>query len=198
MDENNRNFLLALVLSVMVLVGWQYFFVRPQMDAHRQAQNAAGQKAAGQPQQNGSGQSNIPQPGEGTGTQPAVPAALKARPALTREAALATSKRIPIDTPSLRGSIALKGGRIDDLILKQFSQTTDADSPKVVLLSPSGSPDPYFEQSGWLGGGADDMKLPNDNTVWKLEKPGERLTPQNPVVLVYNNGKGLIFRRKIS
>lgn len=210
MDENNRNLILALALSALVFLGWQILVEGPRKAEQEAAQKAAQLKeqAAQQVQQKPAEQARAKTTSNGThvpqsaseesaagGTR--TPAA-EGKSGLTRKEALATSSRVDIDTPSLSGSIALKGGRIDDLILKQFSQTTDANSPKVVLLSPSGSPDPYFEQSGWLGSAAGDMKLPNDSTVWKLEKPGARLTPQNPVVLVYNNGKGLIFRRKIS
>ena len=68
---------------------------------------------------------------------------------LTREAALAGSPRVRIETPSLAGSIALKGGRIDDLSLIKYRETVDPKSPPIVLLAPSGSPHPFYAEFGW-------------------------------------------------
>src|SRR5262249_58688022 len=67
-----------------------------------------------------------------------------------REAVIAASPRIAIDTPRLKGSIALKGARIDDLSLSQYRVTVDPNSPAVVLLSPSGSPHPFYAEAGWV------------------------------------------------
>ncbi|MGB0085425.1 MAG: membrane protein insertase YidC, partial [Rhodomicrobiaceae bacterium] len=115
----------------------------------------------------------------------------------TREAALAASPRVEIDTPSLRGSISLKGARIDDLVLKQFRVTVDPNSDNVTLLSPSGSPSPYYVEQGWTTTGIERVKLPTSDTLWKAETPGP-LAPDHPVTLVYDNGEGLTFRRTIS
>ncbi len=68
---------------------------------------------------------------------------------MSREAALAASPRVRIDTPSLAGSIALKGGRIDDLSLIKYRETVDPNSPPIVLLAPSGSPHPFYAEFGW-------------------------------------------------
>ena len=40
------------------------------------------------------------------------------------------------------------------------------------------------------------IKLPLDNTIWKV-KGGKLLTPNNPIVLEWDNGEGLIFTKKI-
>ncbi len=126
MDENNRNFLLAIFLSIGVLFAWQYFFVpKPHPPAEKP------QTEQSQPVQPGP-----PQPGV---SGPAPPGGGGA-PTLTREEALAQSPRVAIDTPALKGSIALKGGRIDDLTLKDYRETVDPSSPNVVLLSPAGGP----------------------------------------------------------
>ena len=73
---------------------------------------------------------------------------------MTREEALAQSPRVAIDTPSLKGSIALKGGRIDDLTLKDYRETVEPTSPMVVLLSPAGGPGAYYAEHGFVGGDA--------------------------------------------
>ncbi len=86
---------------------------------------------------------------------------------------------MPISTPSLRGSIALKGGRIDDLVLVKYRDTVEPNSPNVVLFSPSGSPEPYYAEYGWVSASGDALPVPDRDTVWTLEK-GSTLTPGQP------------------
>src|SRR5262249_35065668 len=102
--------------------------------------------------------------------------------------------RVPVKTPSLQGSISLKGGRIDDLVLMRYRETIDPNSPHVVLFSPSGAPEPYYAELGWTSDAG--LATPQE-AVWKLEK-GSTLTAETPVTLVYDNGKGLVFRRTIA
>lgn len=186
MDENNRNFILAIVLSMAVLFIWQYFFVPappPDMKPTEQQQAEPGPP---QPQPDGGVPAEgVPQPGTEGAT-------------LTREKALAQSPRIAIDTPSLKGSIALKGGRIDDLTLKDYRETVEPTSPLVILLSPAGGPHAYYAEHGFVGATTgDDLALPTADTVWTAETQGP-LTPSSPVTLGYDNGKGLKFTRKIA
>src|SRR5262249_15680279 len=117
--------------------------------------------------------------------------------AMTRDAALAASPRVRIETPSLSGSIALKGGRIDDLSLVKYRETVDPNSPPIVLLAPSGSPHPFYAEFGWFGQAGASIKLPNPDTVWRQEGSGA-LSVGHPVTLVYDNGEGLQFRRTIA
>ncbi|HEU4476085.1 MAG TPA: membrane protein insertase YidC [Methyloceanibacter sp.] len=187
MDENNRNFILAIVLSMAVLFVWQFFFV-PSTPPDAIKQTAEQQQAEPGPPQPKGGEApsaGAPQPDAAPGT------------ALTREQALAQSPRIPIDTPSLKGSIALKGGRIDDLILKDYRETVEPTSPNVVLLSPAGGPHAYYAEHGFVGGAGSDLGLPTADTVWTAETQGS-LTQNSPVTLTYENGKGLKFSRTIS
>jgi YidC/Oxa1 family membrane protein insertase len=114
-----------------------------------------------------------------------------------REDVLRATTRIQVDTPSLKGSISLRGGRIDDLALVKFRETVDPNSPAIVLLAPSGSPQPFYAEFGWVGGPGAQLKLPGADTVWKQEGSGA-LTVNNPAVLTYDNGEGLTFRRTIS
>src|SRR5581483_7281949 len=100
---------------------------------------------------------------------------------LTRDAALATSPRVAINTArqtpkgpeGLAGSIALKGGRIDDVSLLKYRETVDPKSPPIVLLSPSGAPEPFYAQSGWTAPAGVNVKLPGDDTLWTQEGSGE-------------------------
>ena len=94
------------------------------------------------------------------------------------------------------GSINLKGGRIDDLRLKGYRETVAKDSPTVILLSPSGGPDGYFAEFGWVGAPAG-TNVPGPDTIWTAPE-GAKLTPDTPVALTYDNGAGLTFKRIIS
>ena len=166
MDENNRNFILAIVLSIGVLFAWQYFFLpKPQQGLGPQPAEQS-QVEPGPPKP----QVGVEQP-EGGAPQPGGPAAVT----LSREEALAQSPRIAIDTPSLKGSIALKGGRIDDLTLKDYRETVDPTSPQVVLLSPAGGPHAYYAEAGFVGGaGGEGLALPTADTLWTASEPRAR------------------------
>jgi YidC/Oxa1 family membrane protein insertase len=193
--SDNKNTLLAIVLSAIVLIGWQYFVGLPQMEKQKQE---AQLKAQQQQQQ----QVPAPQPGAATPAQPGAVApqlpgqggALTAGQQLSRETVIAASARIKIDTPRMFGSIALKSGRIDDIALKQYRETVDPNSPAIVLLSPSGSPHPFYAEFGWVGS---NVKVPDSDTVWTARGSGP-LDIGKPVTLVWDNGGGLEFRRTIS
>lgn len=211
MDENNRNFILAIALSIGILFTWQVFYAGPKLqeqrrlqEAREQARQAVAQNEAQQaaPQQaaNGEDRQGIPRPAT-RAQQPQASTApgISNRPRVrqSRETALDASERVRIETETVIGSIALKGARIDDLIFKQYRVTVYKDSDNVVLLSPSGSPNPYYAEHGWVPEEGANLKLPDQNTVWSVE--GNRtLTQQTPITLTYDNGEGLVFRRTIS
>jgi YidC/Oxa1 family membrane protein insertase len=198
---NDKNTIIAIVLSALVLIGWQYFIGGPQMERQKQEvllkQQQQGQQQAPTP---GAGTSPAPAPGAAAppgslnvpGT--ATPAGVQTQ---TREAALASSPRIAIDTPRLKGSIALKGARIDDLSLTQYRETVDPNSPPITLLSPSGTEHPFYAEFGWVPAQGVTARLPDANTVWTQEGSAA-LAPGRPVTLTWDNGEGLTFRRTIS
>jgi YidC/Oxa1 family membrane protein insertase len=97
----------------------------------------------------------------------------------------------------VRGSIALRGARIDDVSLKDYRETVDPKSPIINLLSPPGSPNPFYAEFGWVAAPGTNVKLPNAETEWTAAGPGP-LTPAQPVVLTWDNGEGLLFRRTIA
>ena len=191
---DNRNTILAVVLSIMVLIGWQMFFAKPQLDAQRQGQ--ATQQALTTDDKNAAAPvpGVAPQPG---GAQPGAPSTGAAPAAQTRDQALAASPRIRIDSPRLDGSISLVGGRVDDVSLKDYRETVDPKSPEIVLFAPLGSPQPYYAEFGYVNGAGGTVKLPDGRTEWKAETKGP-LTSQSPVTLVWDNGEGLTFRRTVS
>jgi len=191
MNNDTKNLFLAIALSVMVLVGWQYFVGAPKLTQQRADQQAQ-QSLPPRPTSEG-GAPATPQPGGAAPTAPgaAAPAAVK-----SRADALAASPRLPVDTASLSGSIALKGARIDDLRLKKYHETVDPKSPTIELLSPSGSPHPFYAEIGFVPAAGEKPDLPGPDTVWTAD--GAKLTPATPVTLTWDNGKGLVFKRKVS
>lgn len=186
--DDKRNLILAVVLSTLIFVGWQYFFVAPQIEMPRQAAqtiDAPASPLAGAP----SGEAVAPGAAPNPGLAPPIAAA-------TREEALSRSPRIAIETPRLSGSIALLGGRIDDLHLNDFHESVDPKSPTIVLLSPSGRPDGYFAEFGWIGQ-AGSPALPGQDSLWTAPA-GAKLSVATPVTLTFNNGAGLTFKRTIA
>src|SRR5580704_680069 len=195
---DNRNTILAVILSGLVLIGWQVFFNIPQMEKQRAAQQAQSELAKPAP-----ASTTTPATSPQTGAPvPAANAPAANQPASTaavvdRDTAIASAPRVKIDTPRLAGSISLKGARIDDLALVKFRETVDPASPPVVLYSPSGTESPYYAEFGWVAASGSTVKIPDQNTVWQQEGTGS-LTPSTTVTLKYDNGEGLTFRRTIS
>jgi len=194
---DQKNTILAIVLSALVLIAWQIYFGLPQMEKQKQIQQQQAQERSQQqppplPQQPGATQAPS---APGTAPQATQPGAT-AQP-MTRDATLAASPRVRIDTPSLSGSIALKGGRIDDLSLVTYRETVEPNSPPIVLLAPSGSPNPFYAEFGWSAPSGTTVKLPGPDTVWQQEGSGG-LAVGPPVTLVYDNVEGLQFRRTIA
>src|SRR5262245_19265082 len=191
-QDHQKNLLLAIVLSVAVLLAWQMFYAGPKLkDEQERRQRAQHEQTQAKP-------SPAPSVTPGESPQTAAPAAGGAE-AQSREAVLLASQaaRVRIDTPSLQGSIALHGGRVDDLVLAKYRETVAPQSPNVVLFSPSGTPAPYYAEYGWVAGPGVAQPMPGNDTVWRLEK-GSVLTPSSPVTLAWDNGQGLIFHRQIA
>lgn len=197
-DQNNLIF--AVVLSILVLMGWQYFFARPQIQ-HEQARQEFNKELDAQ--NKGTSTSEVPPNVANAPVAPpsaTVPGASgQAQPVkvLSREEILKESPRVQIATPSLEGSVDLKSGRIDDLVLSKYRETVDPNSPKVTLLSPAGSTDPYFAEFGWVPQAGSAIKVPDRETNWTVVG-GSTLTPETPVNLVWDNGQGVIFHRTLS
>ena len=185
-DQNNVFY--AIALSVVILITWQYFFATSFLGKPAAPRSAA--------------QVGMVDPGTEIRAQsPAVatpPATIaNAQPQFSRQQALARSQRIAIDTPRLRGSIALTGARIDDLSLVQYRETADPKSKAIELLSPSGSPQPFYAEFGWVDGSGTNLEVPTSETAWR-QQGSDSLGVGRPVTLVWQNGQGLEFRRTIS
>jgi YidC/Oxa1 family membrane protein insertase len=187
--DDQNNLLIAVVLSVAVMLGWQYFYAGPQLEA--QQERAARERQATAPAANGKDTATAPLPGASFRPQASL------EPAATRGEALAKSQRIAIDTPALTGSIALKGGLIDDIVLKDYRETVSPASPNVVVFSPLNGPKAYFAEFGWQGARNASQKVPDSETVWTAETTSS-LSPATPVKLKWANGQGLEFTRTIA
>ncbi len=186
--NEHKNTILAIVLSLIVVVGWEYFFAKPELQ-----QQQAQQQTQTKP---GAGPSESPPATPGAG--PATPVAPSAQPPTkTREAVIAASPHIDIDTPRLHGSVDLKGARIDNLALEQYRETINPKSPPIVLLSPSGAPQAFYAEFGWVAASGTSEPMPGPDTEWKQDGSGS-LGIDHPVTLSYDNGKGLLFTRTIS
>jgi YidC/Oxa1 family membrane protein insertase len=185
MTQETKNIILATCLSILVVLGWEAFYAGPQLEKERQqqAQMHARQAAS-------------PQPGSSAGNPQSAMGADTPAPQITRADALADSPRVKLDAPAVYGSIALKGARIDDVSFKAYRETVDPKSANIVLLSPAGSPAPYFAEAGFIADPSANLVLPGPDTLWQADR--DTLTESAPVTLTYDNGQGLVFHRKIA
>ena len=187
---DQKNLVLAILVSGLILLAWNFFYLAPQQEKRqaRQQEIAAQQQAQGvQPQgQAGTGDPDL------RPTLPQLPGDAAEVDDRSRETALEQSPRIAIESPRLRGSISLTGARLDDLVLTDYRETIEPDSPDIVLLNPTGSEKPYYVEFGWL---ARNVALPSASTVWRADR--KVLSPGVPVNLVWDNGEGLIFERRL-
>ena len=189
MDEQNKNLILATVLSFIVILVWFVVFPPPETEAPAENQTVA-------VEQSQTGTATVP-----PAISPDVADAPVADGATTTDATaqtLANAPRVPIKTNALSGSISLLGGRIDDLSLNDYRTTIDDDAPIVTMLSPAGTPDAYYAMQGWAAGaGLSPEAVPGLDTLWQLTD-GETLSVDTPVTLQWQNDAGLTFQRTIA
>jgi YidC/Oxa1 family membrane protein insertase len=180
MNEDTRNMIGFALVAGLLILAYQVFVLGPnaRLAQAQRAHNAAAVSSAAVPEASAS---------------PGTPSA--ERPTLNRVQALAASPRVIIDTPSLTGSINLRGARVDDLFLKGYHEEVSKTSPLVELLRPEGMTDAYFAESGWIGPAG--SGAPTPATVW-TRTSGGTLSPGHPVTLTYRAPSGLVFTRTIS
>ncbi|KKX31859.1 membrane protein insertase YidC [Rhizobium sp. LC145] len=186
--EKNRNYFIAIALSVAIVLAWQFFYMGPRLEAQRRAEEAA--RAQQQQTQ------TITPESPGATVSGALPGQAQAQANATRDQALAKTPRIEIDTPALSGSINLAGARFDDLKLREYHETVDDSSPIITLFSPADTRDGYFTEIGYIQSEASGA-VPGPATQWTLTS-GEKLTHGTPVTLTFTNEKGITFTRTIS
>ena len=188
MTPENRNLILAVALSMAVLFGWQILVIQPELEKE-QAQQAliVEQQAAIAKTQTVDGTPAIASSVEAINVTPGV--------AEQGVATADTVKRITIDAPLVQGSFSLQGARIDDIILTGYRETLDAKSENIHFLKKTSSQAPFFAEFGWASSDAD-QPMPSAQTLWAADR--DLLSPSSPVTLRWDNGRGLVFTRKIS
>jgi YidC/Oxa1 family membrane protein insertase len=175
--NDSKNLVLAMVLSALVLLGWSWASNKYFPTANPPATKIV----------NGKQEPAPPLPS----AQPSAPSTPKAVKSLS--AALASTPRVAIRTPTLFGSINLKGAQIDDLQLLQQKQTLATNSPPVRLLSPLGAPGAYFATFGWT---AQAGQAPALDAVWTADS--QSLTPGHPVTLTTQTPGGTRYQIRIA
>jgi YidC/Oxa1 family membrane protein insertase len=181
MDEQTKNLILATGLSFLVLLTWMFFFPpEPIPETYEQVNEQSGQASnTGNQKLSDQEVQNYNENAEQDSSDQFAP-------------------RVEILTKNLKGSIWLKGGRIDELSLVNYRDTLDKSSNNVSLLSPLGSDKPYYAFHGWAAmEGLENGDTPNSSTVWVL-KSGTILTENSPIVLTWKNDIGVIFEKRIS
>ncbi|QKG72383.1 membrane protein insertase YidC [Erythrobacter mangrovi] len=183
--QNQRNLILAIALSFLLLIGWdyamQYFYPQPE-SATVESQQDPTRAAEAQAQKT-----------QHSRTGGLVDPMAQALEKTELKAALASPERVQIDAPRVAGSINLRGGVVDDVVLKDHRETVDKDSGPVRIFSPNGTEAQYFAQFGWVGS---NLKVPGPQTLWQADRT--TLTPANPVTLRWDNGEGLTYSIRYS
>jgi len=171
--EETKSLYLAVIASILIIFGVNHFFPA-QTPTQNQEQTVA-----------------IPEV-ENIKAKEVVVSAVEP---VEASVAANSQKNITVENKDIKGSIRVKGARFDYLTLSKYKQTLEENSKNVELLQPSLTLAPYFAEFGWLSSGAD-IILPDSETEWKVI--GEKLTPQTPVTLEWDNGQGLKFVKNIS
>ena len=186
MTPENRNLIMAVALSMIVLLGWQMLVIQPEMEreaaeqkqiATEMSNSSIGAQVTGQPVV--SAVTGTPTVGEGAVTPKSVE----------------TAKRIAIEAPLVRGSFSLRGARLDDVILTGYKESLDGDSDNIHFLQKTSSDMPFFVEFGWSSSDANQL-MPTADSTWSADR--ELLAPSSPVTLTWKNGQGLTFSRRIS
>ncbi|KGB27198.1 insertase [Candidatus Liberibacter solanacearum] len=169
--EKNWNYFAAIAISVAIVYVWQLVYVQPRIEAIKE------EKKTSLTIEKQSIQNTIV-------------------PIDNRAQALSRSPRVEINSPSLAGSINLKGAQFDDLSLKGYRVDVSRNSPMVALLNPLNTENAYFAELNYIST-TNTTLFPNENTVWNLVS-GQVLTPSTPVKLAFKSANNILFERIIS
>jgi YidC/Oxa1 family membrane protein insertase len=189
MDDNNRNTILAIALSILVLIGWNYLYIAPRVEEERRISEIAQQREAAQ--QAGKQNEDAATVPQSQGSQ--TPANQDAPS--EQETAQTQAPRIEISSELVSGSINLRGARFDELKLNQYHETIDDSSPLIELLHPTGTKNAYFAEFGYTKN-ADLGELPGPGTVWNASDT--TLSGNGSVTLDWTNENGIRFERMIA
>jgi YidC/Oxa1 family membrane protein insertase len=181
--NDSKNLVMAIVLSALVLLGWSWVADSYFPTAAPPSTKIENGKQVPVPQP------TVQQPGAQAPSGQAIPAPTQLR---NRSLVIGSTPRVRIQTPSLQGSINLKGAQIDDLLLVRQRETIDRNSPPVRLLSPLGAPGAYIASFGWAGEGT---AVPTLDTVWTADS--QVLAPGRPVTLSTQMPSGVRYQLRI-
>ena len=189
MTPENRNLILAVALSMIVLFGWQLMVIQPEIDEEQAKQALLIEQQAAKKSLDSAQNFGTPMVVASSGAQNTTGANGQ------NDMSADTAKRITIDAPLVQGSFSLQGARIDDIVLTGYRETLDTASANISFLKKTSSQSSFFAEFGWASADAS-QPMPNAQTLW--ESNSDLLSPSSPVSLRWDNGKGLIFTRKIS
>ncbi|ACI50150.1 60 kDa inner membrane insertion protein [Gluconacetobacter diazotrophicus PA1 5] len=175
---DTKRFIVATLLSAMVLVGFEYFM--PKQAHHEVAQQAAQTSRQTPP----TDAARAPAPVAGASSQPVSTPAPQAE------------TRLAIDAPKVAGSIDLLGARLDDMVLRDYHETVAKGSPQVRILEPGHDQQPNYVEIGWMNLPGGQVRVPDATTVWSADAP--KLTSDRPVTLSWDNGAGVTFQIVVS
>ena len=186
MTPENRNLIMAVALSMIVLLGWQIFVIQPEMEKEAAEQERiAAEMAQSAAIANDSGQ---PSASAASGTPAIINNTAPAK-------AVDTAKRIVIDAPLVRGSFSVRGARLDDVVLTSYNETLDENSENIHFLKKTSSDTPFFAEFGWSSSDSG-QTMPSADSLWSADR--NVLSSATPVTLTWDNGQGLQFTRRIS
>ena len=169
-----KNVLMAIVLSTLVLVFWATFFEPPPPIEMQTTEK---------------------QITESEETSSPSIETIETSKKISRNEVIKSVDRIKLENKNIAGSISLEGGIIDDVVFKNYKKSLESDE-NVTFLNPKNSKEGYYIETGWAVSGNEKLKLPLDNTIWKV-KGNKLLKPNNPIILEWDNNEGLIFTKKI-
>lgn len=186
--QNNKNILIATTLSLIVLLGWTWFYEKPRLEQKEFAQRQflKQQKLQQQEVKKAATEIKTQEKGVVRGKNLEEILVLKDKNTIIDNS---KSERIKISSDNLHGSISLRGARFDDLTLAKYFETTKKEK-EVTLFAPSDSKERYFADFGWISSNAE-LQLPNPNTLWKTS--AKELSPKNPITLSWNNAQNVEF-----
>jgi len=170
---DSKNVLMAIVLSTLVLVFWATFFEPPPVERQIAEDQVIKSEELSSP--------SIEK--------------VELSKKIARDDTIDSVARVKIENNNIKGSISLQGAIIDDIIFKNYKESLESDQ-KVIFLNPKSSDEGYYIETGWASNSNEKLKLPLDNTIWKV-KGNKVLTPNKPIVLEWDNNEGLIFTKKI-
>ena len=181
---DNRNLLLAIVLSIGILLVFQMMMPPPEPPPPAEEAGAPGAPP-------GAETGAIPTPGGLPAPSGVVPGT---QPGARQPATGGQAPRIPIEDSRVSGSIPLAGARIDSITLKDYRQTPDPESPLITLLSPPGARGAFYAELGWVAADGT-TPVPAGDTLWATND--RQLSRERPLKLSWDNGAGLRFARTV-